>query len=114
MRASCSLEIPNAFLLEEDHLKKSCKLLEERIGNLRIRAACADHVEREFKDAADLAAYENTKAAEIRTVNLAARSDNYEKEASLVFCGNDGYRHRISLEIAADTGVLMRLKTDLL
>lgn len=114
MRASCSLELPQAFLLGEEHVKKLCKLLDDRIGRVEIKAACTDQLEREFKDAADLAKYENTKASEINRIRMTARSENWEKSVSLVFCGDPKRTHKISLDITADDGVVLRLKADVL
>jgi hypothetical protein len=114
VRASCSLQLPQAFLLGEEHIKKLCKLLDERIGHVEIKAACVDQLEREFKDSADLVKYENTKAAEINRLSMTAWSDNREKRVSLVFCGDPTRIRGISIDIAADDSVVLRLKSDIL
>lgn len=114
MRASCSLQLDQAFLLDEEHIKKLCKLLDGRIGPVEIKAACVDRVEREFKDVADLVKYENTKEAEIDKLSMTAWSENREKRASLVFAGDPTRLRGVFLDIAADDGVVLRLKSDIL
>jgi hypothetical protein len=111
MRASCSLEIDQAFILDADVFKKLCKLLDERIGHLEIRAECADQVRREFKDAADLVKYENTKGKDILRLSISARSDNHDKSSEVKFSGK--FSSGISIDINANDDVLTRLRSDI-
>jgi hypothetical protein len=59
--AHYSFELPHAFVVGPDELKKLARLLSDRIGNLDIRADCADDVSRDFMTANDLIAYENPR-----------------------------------------------------
>jgi hypothetical protein len=111
MRASCSLEIAQAFVLSEDAFKKLCKLLDERIGHLEIKADCTDQLTREFKDAADLAKYENTKGKDIVNLSISARSDNHDKRSDIKFSGKGIFG--VCIDISADDGVLTRLRSDI-
>jgi hypothetical protein len=112
MRASCSLELNQAFILDADAFKKLCKLLDERMGHLEISGECADQVRREFKDAADLVKYENTKGKDILRISISARSDNHDKSSQVKFSGT--YSLGISININANDDVLTRLRSDIL
>lgn len=108
MDAHYSFELPHAFVVGPDELKKLAQLLSVRIGNLEIRADCADDVSRDFMTANDLIAYENSKAKEIRRIHLSARSDDFSKRASIDLSGSRWCG--ISLDFTARDDVITRLR----
>lgn len=87
MDAHYSVELPQAFVAGEDELKKLADLLSDRIGNVEIRAGCADDMDRTFKTVKELAAYENAKGKEIRRLHISARSDDFKKRATIDLSG---------------------------
>src|SRR6266508_4840107 len=112
MDAHYSVELPQAFIVGDDELKKLADLLSNRIGNLEIRADCADDVARTCKNVKELAAFENAKGKEIRRLHISARSDDFEKRATIDLSGS---RWRgISLDFEARDDVVSRLRTEVL
>src|SRR5262245_15378019 len=110
--AHYSVELPQAFVVGEDELKKLADLLSDRIGNLEIRADSADDVARTFKTVKELAALENAKGKEIRRLHISARSDDFKKRATIDLSGS---RWRgISLDFEARDDVVSRLRTEVL
>ena len=112
MDSHYSVELPHAFVIGSDELKKLAALLDERIGKVEIRVDCADDASRNFTSVRDLVAYENTKTKEIRRIHLAARSDDFSKRATIDLSGS---RWRgISLDFTARDDVVSRLRTETL
>lgn len=112
MNVHYSKDLQQPFIADEDDLKAIADLLSGRIGNLNVRAECADDVTRTFKNAKELLAYENVKASEIRRIQFAARSDDFEKRAEIDLYGQ---RWRgIALEIDARDDVQLRLRNDII
>jgi hypothetical protein len=110
--AHYSVELPQAFVAGEDDLKKLVDLLADRIGNLEIRADCADEVARTFKTVKELAEFENAQGKEIRRLHVSARSDDFKKRATIDM---SGLRWQgISLAFDAREDVVSRLRTDVL
>ena len=112
MDAHYSVELPQAFVAGEDELKKLADVLSDRIGNLEIRADCADDVARTFKTVKELATFENAKGKEIRRLRFSARSDDFKKRGTIDL---SGLRWRgISLDFDARDDVVSRLRTEVL
>lgn len=112
MESHFSVELPQAFVVGPDELKKLAALLGDRIGIVEIRIDCADDASRKFACVRDLVAYENPKTKEIRHIHLSARSDDLSKHATIDLSGS---RWRgISLDFTARDDVVSRLKTDTL
>lgn len=112
MNAHYSVELLQAFIVGEDELKKLADLLFDRVGNLEIRAGCADDVARTFANVKELAAFENAKGKEIRRLHISARSDDFKKLATIELSGS---RWRgIALDFGARDDVVSRLRTEVL
>ena len=104
VNAHYTVELPQAFVVGEDELKKVADLLSDRIGNLEIRADCTDDVARTFTTVKELAAFENAKGKEIRRLHISARSDDFKKRATIDLSGS---RWRgISLDFYRNTPML--------
>ena len=88
MDAQCSIRMPQAFLAGEADLKKLADLLADRIGDLEIRADCADEMTRTFKSVKELAAFENVKEKELRRLRFSARSEDFKKRVSIDLSGS--------------------------
>ena len=109
MDADYSVELLQAFVIGEDELTKLGNLLTDRIGDLDIRADCADDASRMFKTIRELLAYENPKAKEIRRIHLNATSKDFSKRATIDLSGT---RWRgLSLNFHASDDVVSRLRT---
>ena len=112
MNAHYSIELPHAFVIGDDELKKIARLLADRIGNLEICADCADDVSRTFHSVNELVAYENPKPKEIVRIRLNSCSDDCSKNAAIDLSGS---RWRgISLDFRARDDVVTHLRTDIL
>jgi hypothetical protein len=110
--ANYSFELPQAFVVGEDELKKLIRLLIDRIGDPEIRADCADDIARTFKTLSELVAFENSPGKEIRRLHIAARSADFAKRATIDL---SGWRWRgISLDFHARDDVVSRLRTEVL
>jgi hypothetical protein len=109
MDAHYSVELPQAFVVGEDELKKLAELLSERIGNFEIRADCADDVARSFKNVKELVAFENVMGKEIRRLRI---PDDFEKRATVDL--SDSRWRGISLDFQARDDVVSRLRTEVL
>lgn len=112
MNAHYSPDIQHAFVASPDALKKLATLLADRIGNLTIRADCADDSTRDFASIKELLAYENARPKEIRRINFSARSDDLTKRASIDLSGSKW--RGISLDYNARDDVVSRLRSDTL
>ena len=110
--AHYSVQLPQAFVAAEDALKKLAHLLSDRIGNLEIRADCADDVARTFKTVKELAAFENPKGKEIRRLDICARSDDFKKRATIELSGS--WWTGIFLDFQARDDVVSHLRTKVL
>lgn len=112
MDAHYSIELPHAFVVGPDAVKKLVALLNERIGGVAITVDCSDGITRDFTSVRELLAYENPKAKEIRRIRLRAHSDDYSKNASIDL---SGIRWRgISLDFNAREDVVSRLRSSTL
>jgi hypothetical protein len=112
MDAHYSVELPQAFVAGEDEIKKLADLLSDRIGNLEIRADCADDVARTFKTVKELATFENAKGKEIRRLRFSAHSDDFKKRGTIDLSGSRS--PGISLDFDARDDVVSRLRNELL
>lgn len=112
MQTRCSLELPHAFRVREEDVRKLYQLFRDRIGNVEVTADCADDATREFKDINELVSYENPKPKEIRRIRLSARSDDFSKRVELDLRGSTW--RGISLEIQGSDLVASRLRADAL
>lgn len=110
--AHYSVELPQAFVVGKDELKKVADLLSDRIGNLEIRADCTDDVARMFATVENLAAFENAKGKEIRRLQFSARSGDFKKRAVIDL--SDSRWRGISLDFEASDDVVSLLRTDIL
>ena len=79
-----SKELPQAFVASPDGLKKLVELLQDRVGEVDIRADCADDLSRGFETVEDLIAYENTKPKEICSLYLSAHPEDYSKRSARI------------------------------
>jgi hypothetical protein len=110
--AHYTTDLQYAFVASPDALKKLATLLNNRVGNLTIRADCADDASREFTSIRELLAYENAKPKEIRRIHFSARSDDFTKRASIDLFGSQW--RGISVDYHARDDVISRLRTDTL
>ena len=112
MDTSYAVELPQAFVVGEDELRKLTQILSDHIGILEIRADCANGVARTFQTLSELVVFENPQGKEIRRLHISARSDDFTKRATIDLSGS---RWRgISLEFHARDDVMSRLRTEVL
>lgn len=112
MNAQYSIELPHPFVIGDDELKKIARLLADRIGNLEIRIDCTDDVSRTFNSVNELVTYDNPKTREIVRIYLNSRSDDFAKNATIIFSGSRW--GGISLDFRARDDVVTRLRTEIL
>ena len=112
MDAHYTDELPQAFVIGEDELKRLSNLLSERIGTLDIQADCADNVARTFKNIKDLTGFDNARGRQIRRLRLSARSDDFKKRATINLSGSRW--QGISLNFEARDDVVARLRAETL
>ncbi len=110
--AHYSVELPQAFVAGEDELKKLASLLSDRIGNLEIRADCADGVARMFTTIEKLDAFENAKGKEIQRLRISSHSDDLKKRATIDLSGSRW--KGISLDFEASDDIVSLLRADVL
>ena len=88
MNAHYSDTLQYAFVAGDSELKKLVELLQDRIGKVKIRANCADGIDREFETVNNLIAYDNPKSKAIRRVYLTTTSDDYSTSAVISLHGS--------------------------
>ena len=91
MNVNYSDELPQAFVVGPDELKKLVELLEKRIGEVSISADCIDKIQREFTTVKDLIDYENPKSKRICRIYLTA-GEGFEKSATIAFRDSSSFR----------------------
>lgn len=106
--------LEHALVISPSDFKKLVELLQRRVGKVNIRVDCVDSIEREFKTAKDLIAYENPKSKRIQRIYLTARSDDYSKSATIVFRDSSYVGTGISIDITGREDVASRLKEKVL
>jgi hypothetical protein len=111
MSTRLALSLRHAFVLRRDTLGRLVRILDSRIGPTITTAYCADHVQREFTKLSDLLNFDNTKAKQIRLLELSAHSDDWERAATLTFA--DG-AEAISLSLRGTDSEILQLKQELL
>lgn len=112
MDAHYSVELPQAFVAGENELKKLGDLLSNRVGELEIRANCADEISRTFSSVRELLAYDNVKDSEVRSLRISARSEDFKKRATVELAGTSW--RQISLDFQGRDDVVSRLRTEVL
>ncbi len=113
MSVQYSEELPYAFVVRPDDLKKLVELL-KCIGKVEVRADCEDKITRKFNTVKDLSDYENSNSKKIRRIHLSARSeDDYSKSATIYFGSYFGW-WIVSITINGREDVVSRLKGDIL
>ena len=109
-----SEELPQAFVVGPEELKKLVDQLQKRIGEISISADCIDNIQREFSTVKDLIDYENPKSKRICRIYLSARSEDYSKSATIAFRESPSFSGGVSLNITAREDVVVRLKDKIL
>ncbi len=113
MKVNYSEELPHAFVVGPDELKKLVGLLQECIGEVSLSVDCIDKLQREFPTVKDLIDYENPKSKRICRIYLSARED-IEKSATITFRDASSFSGGVSLSITAREDVVLRLKDKML
>ena len=110
MNVKYSKNLKQAFIAGAPELRKLTELLQDRIGEVKIYADCADDFTREFETVEDLIRYENPKSREICRVHLDAESDDPLKSANIIlpYFSRDG----ISVEFTASEDAVFNLRDD--
>ena len=114
MNVNYSEELPQAFVVGPDELKKLVELLQKRIGEVSISADCIDKIQRKFSTVKELIDYENSKLKRICRIYLSAQSDDYSKSATIAFRDSSSFSGGVSLSITAREDVVLRLKDKIL
>lgn len=83
MQSRFSKELDYPFIVDENVIKKTIKLLEDRIGEVSIIMDCTDDVSREINKVDDLLNYDNFKHKEIKRIQLVSKAKNADKYANV-------------------------------
>lgn len=112
LNAEFSIELRDAFIAQEEDLRKIAKLLSERIGPLEINIDCADGINRKFSTINELLQFENPPAKSITRLRMSAHSEDFKKRGEIDL--SDSRWRGISIKIQAREDVVGRLKEELL
>lgn len=109
MTVFARLKISSAYVLRDENIRTLWNLLETKIGKVKVRALCADDIEREFTSADDLLNYDNFPAKKIQEFEFSARSADLESSSSVRF----GQRYSPYIEFMAEgeEAVVLNIKS---
>lgn len=85
VQATVRVALRHSFVLGPQTVSTLWKSLHHKFSHVNATASCADSVERTFATAKSLLAYENPTAKRIVGLDLAVRSDDFERTGHLRF-----------------------------
>ncbi len=105
------LSFRTAFILRSDAVRRIWTIMQTGIGRVSATARCADNARREFTTIDALLGFDNTRGKEIRSLEIAGRSDDWNKSADITFRSST---EPISISLSAPAeGDVSRLRDDL-
>ncbi|WP_129449104.1 hypothetical protein [Methylibium sp. Pch-M] len=111
MKAKLRVDVPHAFVAKGADLGKIWQLFAADGMKLSATVRCKDDIVREFTSLDELLAYENPVRAAMLSIEISARSSDWESSAEVTLGGK--YRSPMSLSLGGEEALITKWQSSL-
>jgi len=104
-------EVTHAFVLDAAAVRKIWVQVGQGCQVIEATARCTDDIIRKFNSATELSDYENAERAQIRSLTISGRSEDYKTNVEISFA--DRYGAMISFDMRGSESTIIPLKSNL-